>query len=266
MSLQPINRTSIPFLWRHEDEAEIIKEYIFTIQQERQQGVDEDEAELSDTETIYSDATSADESDDPMDVDEAETEGNGEKRENKSVGTHEEGTDGNGVGSCATNEDPKSEFPIGMYNKDEEEVRESQRAWDAVALGSPPFDKRESLVQWHEYLMRALNEMDEELAKKEGTPSLAIKRREPAIGLEEGGIIEKVSDKLRMRSTIEVEHAIENLRRGLVYLAQSLYQKQGLMETGRRSEAYPPTFMPPPPVKGPAEGSTAYEESEYVFV
>ncbi|TFY57772.1 hypothetical protein EVJ58_g6822 [Rhodofomes roseus] len=314
MSVRPSNRT-IPYIWRHEGEAEIIKEYLAACQGDRERGVgDEYEAELSDTETICSNATSArgsDEASSYEDEDEAEedADSNAEGEENSVWSNEEERDDEDYTPEFAhdygTDEDPRFDPTNPGYFKrrfcgsfdlyatnclgaerefltsfedaawydptktkpvtDEEEVRETQRAWDAIALGRPPFDKREALVQWHESLMLALNEVDDELGEKQGIPSKAVKRREPAVVLEEDWNIERVVDELRMRSTIEVAHApIDNLRRGLVYLARSLYLKENFMQRG--STAYPPTFKPPP-VSQPAEGSAAdEEESEYIFV
>lgn len=51
-----------PYVWRHEDEADIISEYLASVQSERDEGVhSDDEDELSDRDSVDSDDSDASE-------------------------------------------------------------------------------------------------------------------------------------------------------------------------------------------------------------
>ncbi|KAH9927566.1 uncharacterized protein B0H18DRAFT_1002508, partial [Fomitopsis serialis] len=274
------------------------REYLAAVQQDRAQGVRDDaEDELSDTETVFSDDPSSEGSDESASLDDEDvfefghTDDEIEDEEDDGY-VHYVQDDKNydptdpefwrryyhgDFKKFSLRMGPEREFhtsfkDVAWYDPkkprrvaDEEDLRETQRAWDDVALGRGPFESRQKLVEVHESLMRALNDLDDEVADQQGAVSKAVQRREPGVVLEEGWDIEKVVNELRMRSTIEVEHApIDNLRRGVVYLARSLHLKEILMYRGKN--AYPPTFVPPA-VGEPEDVCAAdEEEQEYVLV
>ncbi|KZT67530.1 hypothetical protein DAEQUDRAFT_728967 [Daedalea quercina L-15889] len=263
-----------PYVWRHKDEADIIQQYLAEVQKDRERGsASDDEAELSDTETVSSsDSVSSHSTDDSW------TPSRFLKGEDALLTRAEKEQCKEWDGFCNVLSGSYLEFftsfeDYAPYNPnkpvevlDQEDLRETLRAWDDVALGRAPFDSRRKLVQWHESLMRALNEVDNAYTEMFGGESTAVQRRAPAVDLDNDWNIDQIVDELRMRSTIEVEHApIENLRRGLLYLARALHLKETRME---RRGGSPPTFERPPDTDSEPEHSddTSEEDSEYVFV
>ena len=266
-----------PYVWRHEDEADIIKEYLATVQRERDGGVhSDDEGELSDRDSTYSD--DSDDSDTSSDVSEDEPSCHSESE------THDCGEPLPPDSDCDSDDDwtETEVFPTGPNRTflrclhdfapyapdapapvhDEDALRATQRAWDDALLGRAPFDNRRTLVQWHEKLIAALNAADDAYAAQTGRPSAAIARREtvPVVDLPLDRDVAEVAAELRARSTVEVEYApLDNLRRGLLYLAQTLYLKESRLQRGHMF----------PPKLGSEDGDGAIDDSDdsdYVFV
>ncbi|EPS93496.1 hypothetical protein FOMPIDRAFT_1063509 [Fomitopsis schrenkii] len=259
-----------PYVWRHKDEADIIKEYLASVQRQRDQGEhSDDEDELSDRDSDDSDTSS--------DVSESEScssEGEFHNCEEPPESGADEGDDNDWVDAKSLPSGPNRNFlrcmhdfapyepndPTPVY--DEDDLRATQRAWDDALLGRAPFDNRRTLVQWHERLIAAINDMDDEYAAQHGFPSSAIKRREtvPVVDLRLDREVSEVAAELRARSTVEVAHApMDNLRRGLLYLAQTLYLKESLM---KREHMFPPK-LDSDNGDGTIDDS---DDAEYVFV
>ena len=268
-----------PYVWRHEDEADIIKEYLATIQREREVGFhSDDEEELSDRDSETSDDSDAS-SEDDVSEDEDESTSSSESAESHACGEplppdSDSDDDDDWAETKVLPAGPNRAFLRCLHDfapylpdapapvHDEAALRATQRAWDDALLGRAPFDNRRTLVQWHEKLLAALNAADDAYAAQTGRPSAAVTRRAtiPAVDLRLDCDVAEVAAELRARSTVEVAHApMDNLRRGLLYLAQTLYLKESRLQ---RPHMFPPKL-------DSEDGDGAIDdtdESDYVFV
>ncbi|KAI0720867.1 hypothetical protein C8Q72DRAFT_890528 [Fomitopsis betulina] len=259
-----------PYVWRHEDEADIISEYLASVQSERDEGVhSDDEDELSDRDSVDSDDSDASEPE-PSSSEESDSEAHHcDEPADDSEDADDRWTDRKALPTGPNRAFLRCPHDFAPYQPsapapvhDEEDLRATQRAWDDALLGRAPFDNRRMLVQWHEKLMAALNDADDAYAAQRGVPSPAIKRREtvPIVDLRLDRDAGEIAAELRERSTVEVAYApLDNLRRGLLYLAQTLYLKESRMG---RAHMFPPKLEA-------EDGDGAIDDaddSDYVFV